>query len=407
MKMQEFRGNIEKYLNYLMIGYAFVLPLSRAGMIAIAGLMLLLALFDYALKEKIALIKKDYVSLAILGFILFNTLSLVWVSSENLFNAIRYVSKYWYFLPIFVFFTSLKSENLYRVISAFILGMFVSEIISYGIFFEIWEFKHGTPDNPSPFMHHIEYSIFLAFTALLLLNRIFNEGEWKFKLFYSLFFITILGNLFLTNGRTGQIAFMIGLIVLGFMSFKNKFKAFLVSIVLLSTIVGTAYTFSNTFHQRVAIGKEDIVKVIENKNYCSSWGARLGFWVIASDIFVENPILGVGIKDNMREFHSLVEQKYPEMDCITYLPHFHNQYLQIVTATGLVGLFIFLFMIYQILKIKLTVKRYYNIKMIFLSLFLFGFVSEPLLHAQFSMLFFSLIVGILLAQSRFENEVQH
>ncbi len=405
--MQGFRSDIEKYLNYLMIAYAFVLPLSRAGMIAIAGLLLIFALFDQALKEKLALIKKDYVSLAIFGFIIFNTLSLVWVSSENLLDAIRYVSKYWYFLPIFIFFTSLRRENLYRVISAFILGMFVSEIISYGIFFEIWQFKHGTPDNPSPFMHHIEYSIFLAFTALLLLNRIFNEGEWKFKLFYSVFFVTILGNLFLTNGRTGQIAFMIGLIVLGFMSFKNKFKAFLVSIVLLSTIVGTAYTFSNTFHQRVAIGKEDIVKVIENKNYCSSWGARLGFWVIASDIFVENPILGVGIKDNMTEFHRLVEQKYPEMDCITYLPHFHNQYLQIVTATGLVGLFIFLFMIYQIFKIKLTVKRYYNIKMIFLSLFLFGFVSEPLLHAQFSMLFFSLIIGLLLAQSRFENEVQH
>ena len=407
MKMQGFRSDIEKYLNYLMIAYAFVLPLSRAGMIAIAGLLLIFALFDQALKEKLALIKKDYVSLAILGFIIFNTISLVWVSSENTIDAIRYVSKYWYFLPIFIFFTSLRSENLYKIISAFILGMFVSEIISYGIFFEIWQFKHGTPDNPSPFMHHIEYSIFLAFTALLLLNRIFNEGEWKFKLFYSVFFVTILGNLFLTNGRTGQIAFMIGLIVLGFMSFKNKFKAFLVSIVLLSTIVGTAYTFSNTFHQRVAIGKEDIVKVIENKNYCSSWGARLGFWVIASDIFVENPILGVGIKDNMTEFHRLVEQKYPEMDCITYLPHFHNQYLQIVTATGLVGLFIFLFMIYQIFKIKLTVKRYYNIKMIFLSLFLFGFVSEPLLHAQFSMLFFSLIIGLLLAQSRFENEVQH
>ena len=404
--MQKFRVNIEQYLNYLMVAYAFVLPLSRAGMIAITVLMLIFSLFDMNIREKLKVISQNSVTKSILGFILFNIISLVWVSSENLSDAIRYVVKYWYFLPALIFFVSLKRENLYRVISAFIFGMFISEIISYGIFFEFWEFKHGTPDNPSPFMHHIEYSIFLAFTALLLLNRIFNEGEWKFKLFYSIFFVTILGNLFLTNGRTGQIAFMIGLVLLGFISFKNKFKAFVISTVLLGTIVGSAYTFSDTFHQRVAIGQADIVKVIEDKNYCSSWGARLGFWVIAGDIFSHNPIFGVGIKDNMSEFHRLVDTSYPEMECITYLPHFHNQYLQVVTATGLVGLLVFIFMIYQICKIELKVKRYRNIKIIFLSLFLFGFISEPLLHAQFSMLFFSLIVGILLAQSRFENEAQ-
>jgi O-antigen ligase len=403
--MKSFRANIEQYLNYLFVAYAFLLPLSRAGMIAIATLMILLSLFDIRLVQKLKSIWQNGTTRAIVIFILFNIISLVWVSSENLFKATSYISKYWYFLPSFIFFVSLKRERLQQVISAFIMGMFISEIISYGIFFELWEFKHGTPDNPSPFMHHIEYSIFLAFTALLLLNRIFNEGLWQSKLFYSFFFITILGNLFLTNGRAGQIAFMIGLILLGFMSFQNRVKAFVVSSILLVTIITTAYTVSDTFHDRVSIGKSDIISVIEHKNYCSSWGARLGFWVIAGDIFGDNPLLGVGVKDNMSEFHRLVDTKYPQMKCITYLPHFHNQYLQILTATGLIGLLVFLSIIYQIFKIRLKSRRYYNIKIIFLSLFLFGFVAEPLLHAQFSMLFFSLIIGILLAQSRFENEI--
>jgi len=402
--MQGFRGDIEKYLNYLMLAYAFVLPLSRAGMIAILVLMILLSLFDARVVEKAKVLWKHPFSKAILGFILFNIISLIWVSDENLAKAANYIVKYWYFLGIFVFFVSLKSENIYKVLSAFIFGMLISEVISYGIFFELWEFKRGTPDNPSPFMHHIEYSIFLAFTALLLLNRIFNEGEWKFKLFYSFFFVTILGNLFLTNGRTGQIAFMISLVILGFMSFKNKLKAFAVTVVLLSVIITAAYNLSDTFHQRVAIGKDDIVKVIDEGNYCSSWGARLGFWVTGMDIVRDHPLLGIGVKDNMTRFHQLVDEKYPQMKCITHLPHFHNQYLQILTATGIIGLLIFLSMIYQIFRIKLSVTRYQNIKIIFLSLYLFGFVAEPLLHAQFSMLLFSMIVGLLLAQSRIEHD---
>jgi len=402
--MQNFRVDVEKYLNYLMLAYAFVLPLSRAAMIAILALMLLLSLFDIRVVEKAKELWKHPFSKAILGFILFNIISLLWVSDENFSKAVRYIVKYWYFLGIFVFFVSLKSENIYRVLSAFIFGMLISEVISYGIFFELWEFKRGTPDNPSPFMHHIEYSIFLAFTALLLLNRIFNEGEWKFKLFYSFFFVTILGNLFLTNGRTGQIAFMIGLIILGFMSFKNKLKAFAITVVLLTVIITAAYNLSDTFHQRVAIGKDDIVKVIDEGNYCSSWGARMGFWVTGADIVRDHPLLGIGVKDNMTRFHQLVDEKYPQMKCITHLPHFHNQYLQILTATGIIGLLIFLSMIYQIFRIKLSVTRYQNIKIIFLSLYLFGFVAEPLLHAQFSMLLFSMIVGLLLAQSRIEHD---
>ncbi len=107
----------------------------------------------------------------------------------------------------------------------------------------------------------------------------------------------------------------------------------------------------------------------------------------------------------MSEFHVLIKTKYPEMRCINYLPHFHNQYLQVLTATGIIGLLIFLSIFYNILKLKIKSHRFNNIKIIFLSVMIFGFFTEPLLHAQFSMLFFSLIVGILLAQQRIESEI--
>ena len=403
--MSRFRERVPEYLNYLMIAYAFILPLSRAGIIAVSALMIIVSLFDSSLKQNIIKIWKSPLSRILVIFVLFNIISLFWVSGENMLYSMDYLIKYWYFIPSFIIFLYLREDNLHRVISAFISGMLVSEVIAYGIFFELWSWKNITPDNPSPFMHHIEYSTFLAFTALLLLNRIFNEGSIKSKIFYSFFFTTILGNLFLTNGRTGQIAFIIGLILLGFMSFKNKFKAISITLLLSITVLSLAYTFSNTFHQRVAIGQNDIREVIDNKNYCSSWGARVGFWLVAIDIAKENPILGVGIGDNMSQFHYLIREKYPEMKCMDYLPHFHNQYLQIISSTGLIGLSIFLVMLFRLSALEIKSTRYHNIKIIYISILIFGFFAEPLLHAQFSMLFFSLIVGILLAQNRIENEI--
>jgi len=403
--MENFRERIGIYLNYLMVAYAFILPLSRAGIIAITISMIIIFLMGKNFKSNLIKIWQKPLPRIILIFILFNIISLIWVSNENLLYAMNYIVKYWYLFPSFIFFIFLTKENMPRVISAFIMGMFISEIIAYGIFLELWQWKDVTPDNPSPFMHHIEYSTFLAFTALLLLNRIFNEGSIKSKIFYSIFFITILGNLFLTNGRTGQISFIIGLIFLGFMSFKNKFKAVFITLILSMFIISMAYNFSDTFHKRVHIGKNDIVEVVKNKNYCSSWGARVGFWIVAIDITKRNPILGIGIKDNMSEFHVLIKNKYPEMRCINYLPHFHNQYLQVLTATGAIGLLIFLLIFYKILKLRIKLHSFNNIKIIFLSVMIFGFFTEPLLHAQFSMLFFSLVVGILLAQQRIESEI--
>ena len=82
----------------------------------------------------------------------------------------------------------------------------------------------------------------------------------------------------------------------------------------------------------------------------------------------------------------------------------HNQYLQILTQTGLVGLFLFLAIFFYIAKLEIRNKEYKQMKAIYLSVTLFAFVSEVLLHRQFGMALFALIVGILLAQHRVENE---
>ena len=399
-------SDYSQYINYIALAYAFTLPLSRAAISLFGILLIVLWLLEGSFKKKYLLLSRSKVVLALLTFLLFNMVALMW--SEDTIKALGYIKKYWYLLPTLVLLTSLKKEYIPKILSAFILGMFVSEIISYGVFFELWQFKHATPTNLSPFMHHIEYSIFLAFTALLLLSRIFSNDTMGTKIFYMLFFITVTGNLFLTEGRTGQIAFILGLFILAIISFKNKFKSISISFVLTSVILMLAFNLSNTFHDRIIMGQESLVNVIQNEDYSTSLGSRVGAWIVCKDIMMQNPIVGVGIHDNMNVFHSIIDEKYPEMQCMhnTFM-HVHNQYLQIFTQLGLVGLFLFLAIFYTLAKTHIENKEFKNIKYVYLTILLFAFIPEVLLHRQFNMALFALIVGLLLAQNRIENEIQN
>ena len=396
--------NYNQYINVLIVTYAFILPLSRAGVVFFSMLLIILWVLEGNFKTKYLLLRNSKIILALLSFIIFNVVSLFW--TNDLVNAYDYIEKYWYFSPLLVMLTSIKKEYIPKTLSAFILGMFISEVIAYGVFFELWQFKNVSPQNPTPFMHHIEYSIFLAFTSLVLLGRIFNAEDIRHKLPYMLFFITITGNLFLTAGRTGQLAFILGLFILAMISFKNKLKAFIIFTVLSVFFLGLAFNFSTTFHERVMTAQASLVNVVEEGDYCSSWGSRVGVWIVSKEIMAEHPILGIGIVDNMQEFYNILRTEHQEMICTgNTLVHMHNQYLQILTQVGPIGLIIFLSIFYYIARLKIKEHEYRNIKYIYLTVVLFAFVSEVLLHRQFGMALFALVVGLLLAQNRFENEV--
>ncbi len=393
-----------QYINYIAVAYAFTLPLSRAAISLFGILFIVLWILEGNFKKKYVFLIQSKMVLALLAFLFFNILALLW--SDDVVKALSYIKKYWYLIPILVMLTSLKKEYIPKIVSAFILGMLISEVISYGVFFELWQFKYATPTNLSPFMHHIEYSIFLAFTALLLLGRIFNNGTIGSKIFYTLFFITVSGNLFLTEGRTGQFAFIFGLFVLAMISFRNRFKSISIFLVLAGIMLILAFNLSTTFHDRTIMGKESLISVVQNEDYCTSLGSRVGAWIISKDIVIHNPALGVGIYDNMREFHTIIDEKYPKMQCMhnTFM-HVHNQYLQVLTQLGFVGLFFFLAIFYSLVKLPIDNRELKNMKYVYLTILLFAFMAEVVFHRQFSMALFTLVAGLLLAQNRIENEI--
>jgi len=394
----------DRFFNFFIIGYAFTLPLSRAGIVFFSAMIILLFIFKKGSKAQIYQLKNNPTFIAFAGLIAFYLLSLIWIKTTNWSEAMGDITKYWYFLPGFILALTLTRQQILTLLTAFSFGMLTSELISYGIFFEFFSYKDVPPSNPSPFMKHLEYSIFLALSALLTLSRILFEKSNKYKLLYILFFTSLTINLFITGGRSGQLAFVISIVVLFVLNFENKLKAILLSTLLGAVILFTAYNTSDLFNSRVNQGVNNINSVINNGDFCSSWGNRLGALIITKDIITDHPLIGVGTVDNIDLLRETIATKYPAMSCLSWFRHFHNQYAQVVTELGLVGLVLFLLMFYRIYQIPLQDKRFVSIKIMLLSVFLIGFIAEPYLHKQFTLGLFSLIMGLLLAQSRVEAQ---
>ncbi|MEA3490812.1 MAG: O-antigen ligase family protein [Campylobacterota bacterium] len=391
-------------LNSLFVLYAFVLPLSRASVGIATLLIIILFLFSRNIKVSLKKIWKNPASRSIVIFVLFYFLTLLWLPLSQLKEGFRYLVPYLYLLPAVIMYVSVKKSYIPRILSALILGMVVSEVISYGIYLEWWEREGVFVINPSPFMHHIQYSTFLAFTALVILYRVLNEKILYYRAAYGFFFIALTGTLFLTNGRTGQLAFLIGLFLLGFMHFPNKLKALWVSLLLSAAVLFSAYQLSDTFKERISMTQSDMNNMIEKENFGTSLGYRTGVTILSIPLIQQHPILGNGVVDTMPLIREEAERRFPDDYWLKRANHLQNQYLQVVVEVGVVGLSILMMMLYQIGRIPLRADSYRTIKSILLIVFFITMLFDIQLHIQFTAGLFALMSGLILAQSRVEHE---
>lgn len=387
--------NYEKMYYYIILSFAFVLPLSRAGISLFLVLLILIWILEGDFKRKISQIKENKILVSILLFLSVSTISLIF--SQNIDQGLNTMRLNLYMLVVFVIATSLDKKYISTVITSFLLGMFMSEIIAYGVFFELWQFKHATPSNPTPFMIHIEYSVFLAFTALILLNRLVSQKySNKEKLVIFLFFISVTGNLFITAGRTGQVSLIAGIIVLFIVHYRFTLKSLTASLLVLLTIYLTAYNISNTFNTRVNQAKSDINQVLNN-NYLSSWGLRVAYWIVTYDIVKENP-LGIGLGDYVDSVKENLQENERGFSnaTVNFMSdnHPHNQFLLVTLQMGILGLLILINIIYRIIKQENNNKELKELSILFITVYFVSCLAEPLLIKQFSLTLFVLYVGL-------------
>lgn len=313
-----------------------------------------------------------------------------------------YILKFYFAITVvFVtFYTSMKKQYVLPAIFAFLIAMFISEIVSYGVFLEWWTTKHSSPSMPTPFMHHVPYSIFLVITIFLLLGQILNKRiSLTLRIFEAVFLLSATTNLFINGGRTGQLAFIVGLFVFVWSYFGAKPKYILATLLFLASLFFMAYQFSPIFHNRVHQAVSDIKKIQKN-NLNSSWGSRIAMKIVSIHILKEHPLIGVGIGDTRDVYREAL--KKPEFKKYAFtrnVHHVHDQYLQIALQSGLLGLIPFILMLWFLFTAKYNNPLAKSTMLAVLTVFLFSFSADVPLGNYLSGLF-AFVTAFLLLRSR-------
>ena len=395
---------ITLWMNNLLMLYAFLLPISQTIKSTVFSIIVILFLIRgnvlKFIKESLANpIVRSFVYLFIVYII-----GLLW--TEDMASGISAVKSIKYGLYLILFYSIVDGRYIDKVIGAFILGMLVSELTSYGMIFGImpWKLELGNIlfytayeiGDPSPFLHHIHYGVALALTVMLLGQKIyFSKNNLMMKIFMSIFILTATANIFVTGGRTGYITFVMLMLVLSIVYLKKWAIAALIAVVLVFTI---AYNFSSVFHTKVLQTEDSVSKLVSgDKNFNTSLGIRAGIYYYSFDAIKENLLFGVGTGDSMNEIlKNAPEEWVANTDSAS---HEHNQYLSVLVKLGVVGLLVFLNIYYQIFRYKQNEKD-----LRFIMIFSTLAIAFAILTTQFNLRFFLPLWVVVLAVTLINRE---
>jgi len=330
------RFDLEKTYQYLLILLAFLMPLTVSGANLIIIIICFLWLFSGNYQAKYFQIISNKLMIASIVFYCLHIIGMLW--TNDIQWGIHTLHKMWYFLVLFpILFNIVDKKNINHYLSAFLLAIVITEIVSYLVWFQIIpQFKNATASNPTPFMSHISYNPILALAIYLSYYKIFiNKNKVDSTFFiYCFFALSMTINMFITGGRAGQVVYFVMLTIIIFQFFgKDKIKSLFTVLILIPLIFFIAYQASDIFQMRVDQALKNAINYDIYKN--TGVGERINFAINSWDIIKENPIIGVGTGDFPSEYQKINQINSPQMITTT---NPHNMYTLITTQLGLIGL---------------------------------------------------------------------
>jgi len=403
--LEKSEETLNQILNHLFIIYIFSFPISSAHKSIFIVILFVFIIrgnyrkyFGYAFQNNV-----------IRALTVFALMHILWmfVSDDYLYTKSIIRSSLYYLYPI-VFITFMDYRYISRYLFAFFLSMLFSELFSYGLFFELipshWGF-YNNPADPSPFYHHTHYGMALAFTLSIIFYDFFTQKEKPYiKILLSIFFVTASINLFINGGRTGYLMYLILLVGMGFWFLKTySYKIFSLILPILLLAFYLAYSYSPAFQKRLNNTESGISRLIEKSDYSSSIGSRVGAWKYSIPVIKEHLFFGVGTGNQLNEIKKYTIQHDPSYYKIFTggdMVHLHNQYVSVLIQFGVIGLLIYFFLLYSLLKYKQENHLLKTIQVfLVLSVIFFGFIDILTEASALALLLFTTLIPITLLRT--------
>lgn len=387
-KMTHFAARISAWLVPLL---ALSLPLSTSAVSVLACLVLLFWVCSGDYGRKFREIVHNEVCLAVFVYLALHALGMLWTTDTA--SGLEMLSRQWKLLLLPVFLTAVRFKDRRRVLYFFLAGLSVIMVTVYLAWLDLYHFGGVTPEHPTRRLFHVVYNPMLAFGCYLALHEaLWGEGGSRFRAGMLVLALAMAVNMFITEGRAGQLAFFVLLALLVLQYFrKNILKGLLFAAIAVPLCFAAGYALSPIFKLRVDAVRDEITAFDSNPN--TSIGLRLRFWRNSWVLIQRRPLMGVGTGDFQMAYKWVNMQASPAL-VATDNPH--SQYVLVLCILGVPGLTALLAIFFlQIRAARRHQDSLHRLRLALPVLFLTIMLTESYLIVNETGMLFSLLSAVL------------
>ena len=325
-----------------------------------------------------------------------------------------------FFLFFFVLVSYLKEspQNFQKVILAILVSGALASFYGFVQFFGFDPFQWDEPGFYggrvfSSLGQPNFYGSWLLFLLPLTLYSFFSSQKFLIKFFLGLLFFALLANLILSQSRGAWLGLVAGifffLFIEGIFRKKKWLSLGVIGVIFLTLIF---FIFLNLNPPEISkVSSPILARVLSFGNLFSGSGKiRLFWWKISLNLIWQKPILGWGPEVLRLIFPSYYEPEFSIYEMINSYPdRAHNDILDTLLASGILGLLSYLFLLGSLFYFGL---RFYFKSSVshfkFLIPFLLTGLFAYLVSLQFSFhvidtaLYFWVLAGMIVVISNFE-----
>ena len=239
--------------------------------------------------------------------------------------------------------------------------------------------------------HNAQGAVIAFFAAACFIDMQSSQTKSMKALCAVFFALAVASSALFSQSRSGFVVTALAVLAVLFVS-VSKDKRLALGVGLFIVLMGLAY-FSPKMSARFVQMNAEISQYFATGNFETSVGFRIEMWRRGVDFFLSSPIWGHGTGS----YYKLASAVYTEGQCATVCNHPHNQFLFFAVEFGIIGVGLFVYWFYKMLKsAAMSVSKQDRYLWIAFVVVLVGecFLNLPL-YSSSERTFFICLMGLL------------
>ncbi len=356
----------------------------------------------YSIREVFSRLFSNKISNLLLVYFLLCLLGIFYTQDLNSFWKDLQLKLPLLILPMaFVYSKYYLKRSRHLVLYAFILFIFIAGLLSFIHYLINYEEINQQIFKAKPVplianINHIYYSFLLAFAILSgIILHLARPGNKALKVGNIIVIILNIVFIHTIAARTGLFAFYISLVILLIIyGFKANQIILTIAAMIIVLFVGFASVkYIPVLNNRYQKTLEDLHAYRDGGDInFYSISERIEYWDKSFKVFLSSPVIGVGFGDVKHEMREIFEKENSILE-LENRKGPHNQYLEILAGLGIIGLLVFMMILFQALKI--ASKQESPLFLAFLLISIVTFFVESTLERQAGISFFTCMILFL------------